>query len=345
MMNQISNFHRDSLTLPEKEQNKEQDCNKEDSRDQQAKDSTTNSFGAPTIDDESITRGVESKRNKKLIRKDNIESIKFFFSTLPDINFTTKIQYAQIINELLNFSSDCDLNEYFSFLKFKSGISDTNDSKEFVIEGTLIKYSHVLKRYLHHIHNKEVVPVKINYCNKPFKVPVNTIPRILTKEVFECYQKLIDKDKVEDAVLLHTIYELGLEPYRISLLMWSSLANDKTMKYFDHKLREIIVVKISNELYSDLIYLKQRKALKNIQKDYDKRYSLDGTTFIGGFIFSSKPTEIFNKFKRRFGGALKIHEIIPKDLVILSKYQDKVGNKKFCRSSWSYESIKKDFYR
>ena len=128
MMNQIPNFHRDSLTLPEKEQNKEQDCNKEDSRDQQAKDSTTYSFGASTIDDKSITWGVESKRNKKLIRKDHIESIKSFFSTLPDINFTTKIRYTQIINEFLNFSQDCDLNEYFSFLKFKSGISDTNNS-------------------------------------------------------------------------------------------------------------------------------------------------------------------------------------------------------------------------
>ena len=100
MMNQISNFHRDSLTLPEKEQN----YNKEGSRDQQAKDFTTDSFGAPTIDDKSITRGVESKRNKKLIRKDHIESISSFISTLPDINFTTKIQYTQIINEFLNFS-------------------------------------------------------------------------------------------------------------------------------------------------------------------------------------------------------------------------------------------------
>ena len=103
---------------------------------------------------------------------------------------------------------------------------------------------HVLKRYLHHIHNKEVVSIKVNYYNKPFKVSVNTIPKFSTKEVFECYQKLIDKDKVENAVLLHTIYELGLEPYIISLLMWSSLANDKTIKYFNHKLWEIIVVKI-----------------------------------------------------------------------------------------------------
>ena len=92
-MNQISNFHSDSLTLPEKELNKEQDCNKEDSRDQQAKDSTTDSFGAPTIDDKSTTRGVESKRNKKLIRKDHIEGIKSFFSTLSDINLTTNYYY------------------------------------------------------------------------------------------------------------------------------------------------------------------------------------------------------------------------------------------------------------
>ena len=81
---------------------------------------------------------------------------------------------------------------------------------------------------MHHIHINEVVSVKINYYNKPFKVPINTTPKISTKEIFECYQKLLDKDKVEDAVLLHTIYELGLESYRISLLMWSSLADNKT---------------------------------------------------------------------------------------------------------------------
>ena len=104
-----------------------------------------------------------------MIRKDHIEGIQFFFSTLPDIKFTTKIEYTQIINEFLNFSPDCDLNKYFSFFKFKSGISDTNDFKEFVIKGTLIKYSHVLKRYLHHIHNKEVVSVKIKITTNPLK--------------------------------------------------------------------------------------------------------------------------------------------------------------------------------
>ena len=74
------------------------------------------------------------------------------------------------------------------------------------------------------------------------------------------------KYKVEDAVLLHTIYELGLEPYRISLLMWSSLADDKTIKYFDHKLREIIVVKISNEIYFLFNLFKTMESFKEHSK-------------------------------------------------------------------------------
>ena len=142
------------------------------------------------------------------------------------------------------------------------------------------------------------------------------------------YQSLLSKGKYEDGVMVHTIYELGLEPYILSLLKWESISERKIIRYFDHKSRKVNELKLSDDLYSELMSLKSWKRLKNSQIDNEERQSLDGTTIIGGFIFSSKPTGIFNKFKRGFGGCLKNIKITPKDLIILSKWDEKSENKK-----------------
>ena len=281
-----------------------------------------------TISDQTLNKGVESKRSQKLLRKDHIEGIKSFLSTKVDLNFTSKIQYTQIIAEFLDFSPDCEIDDYLNFLKFKSSTLGIPKLNEFVIEGTLIKYSNVLKQYIYYVHQKEVAQVKTVYYKKPYKVPTCPYPKITKKDAFIMYQNLLSKGKYEDGVMIHSMYELGLEPYRLSLLKWDSIAEDKTIKYFDHRSRSVKELKLSDNLYSELIYLKSWKRLKNLQINNEERKSLDGTTIVGGFIFSSKPTGIFNKFKRGFGGCLKGFNITPKDLILLSKCDEKSGNKK-----------------
>ena len=139
---------------------------------------------------------------------------------------------------------------------------------------------------------------------------------------------ILSKGKYEDGVMIHSMYELGLESYGLSLLKWDSIAEDKTIKYFDHRSRSVKELKLSDNLYSELIYLKSWKRLKNLQINNEERKSLDKTTIVGGFIFSSKPTGIFNKFKRGFGECLKGFNITPKDLILLSKWDEKSRNKK-----------------
>ena len=106
---------------------------------------------ASTILDQSNNKGAEFWRNQKLLRKDHIESIKSFLSTKTYLNFTSKIQYIQIIIEFLEFSPECDIDDYLGFMKFKSTSLSFPKMNESVIEGTLIKYSNVIKQYIFYV--------------------------------------------------------------------------------------------------------------------------------------------------------------------------------------------------
>ena len=127
------------------------------------------------------------------------------------------------------------------------------------------------------------------------------------------------------------MYALGLEPYRLCLLKFKSLKDNKTIKVFDHKSRSKIELKVTDELYNELLYLKNFKNLKNELNCFEERFSLDGTKIVGTFIFKTSPTGIFNKFHRKFGGVLKDLEITLKDMIILSKYMSRLKDSRFSK--------------
>ena len=73
--------------------------------------------------------------------------------------------------------------------------------------------------------------------------------------VFKFYETPIKHCKIEDAVLLHTMYFLGLEPYSLCLLKFESIKEDKTIEMWDHKSRKLISISISNNLCNEFKYL------------------------------------------------------------------------------------------
>ena len=125
------------------------------------------------------------------------------------------------------------------------------------------------------------------------------------------------------------MYSLGLEPYRLCLLTFESLKDNKTIKVFDHKSRIKIELKVTDELYSKFLYLKNLKSAKNELNRLEERFSLDGSTIKGTFIFKTSPTGVYNKFQRKFGGVFKELEATPKDIIILSKYMARSKNQDF----------------
>ena len=135
----------------------------------------------------------------------------------------------------------------------------------------------------------------------------------------------------EDAVLLHAMYELGLEPYNLCMFTFDALKDNRTIWYYDHKIRGERELKLTESLYSDFIYLKNWKKLNGTLNNNDKRNSLDGVSVYGCFVFSTKATGIFNKFEKKIGGLLKDFHLTPRDVVVLSKYMKRQEDSGFHR--------------
>ena len=138
-MEQINGYYIKIYQMFSNKRNKVQNSNDNASKVKSTDELTTDFPKIQTIAVQNSSKSIKQKRNQKLIRKDQVESIKSFLSTLPDISISTKIQYTQIIYEFLSFSPECDIDDYENFLNFKSGTKNDDLNQEFIIEGTLIK--------------------------------------------------------------------------------------------------------------------------------------------------------------------------------------------------------------
>ena len=86
-----------------------------------------------------------------------------FFLSTDDLKVSTEQEYIQIIKDFLEYYPLSKLENYFGYLKLKSGFSADTNSNDFVIKGTLIKHANILKRYLFSVHQKYPPQLKIEY--------------------------------------------------------------------------------------------------------------------------------------------------------------------------------------
>ena len=254
--------------------------------------------------------------------KDNFESFIHSVNTNRD---NTLIDYTQVVADFVSYSPESKIEDYFEYLKFKSGCSPDVSKENFIVQGTIIKYANIIRRYLVHLHHKDVPNLNVEYFKKPKSRPKDSTLKISRRQVFEFYQTLNSHFKIEDALILHTMYSLGLEPYNLCLLKFDLIKDDKSIMYYDHRERGYKSLKLTDILYQELMYFKKYKELKSQFDDREERQSVDGTLIYGPFIFSIKATGIFNKFERKFGGLLKNFNITPRDLVKLSKSMRKTS--------------------
>ena len=282
-----------------------------------------------SLPSKSIYSIPKSKRGLKLIRKEHYENIMSYLSTQKKLSHNTFAEYIHVISDYLKFSPDCEIGDYDRYLRTLARQKEEANNEKLIIKGSQIKHARLLKKYLHYVYGKETTPVEIEYYKKPLNVEINPYPKIEKSELFKFYSKLIESSKVEDAVLLHLMFSLGFEPYTVSLLKFESISEGKKIKYFDHKKRSSIEISLTNELYGDLMFLKTFKKLKGELNNSEERRSLDGSIIKGTFIFSTSPTGIYNKFKRKFGGMFEDFDLTPKELIVLSKYYARKGDTKF----------------
>ena len=119
-----------------------------------------------------------------------------------------------------------------------------------------------LKDILFSVHQKYPPTFKIEYFKRLNSKNLNYPMKIIKEKLFKFYETLIKHCKIDDAVLLHAMYFLGLEPYNLCLLKFELIKEDKTVEMWDHKSRKKLLstfqttYSTNSNIYS---YIRKRK--------------------------------------------------------------------------------------
>ena len=113
------------------------------------------------------------------------------------------------------------------------------------------------------------------------------------------------------------------------MLTFEGICDDNSIKFWDYKSSSYITKPLNNELLVDLNYLKNYLKLTNSEQSETERASQDDVTIRGTFIFSYSPTNIYNRFKRKFSNMLPWFNFTPKNVIELSKSLSKPNNQDY----------------
>ena len=81
----------------------------------------------------------------------------------------------------------------------------------------------------------------------------------------------------------------------------------------------MITLKLPNNLYGEILFLRNLKKHKGTINDNEERWFLDGKKIGETYIFKTSPEGVYNKFSQKFGGLLKSFKETPKELIQLSR--------------------------
>ena len=114
------------------------------------------------------------------------------------------------------------------------------------------------------------------------------------------------------------------------MLTYEGINSDGEISYWDYKQKAFVTKKLHNELKSDINFFKAYSLSLKINSNDFIRTSEDGETIEGTFIFNISPTNMYNRFKRKFSNKLKWFDYTPKNVIELSNYRMKFDKSDFC---------------
>ena len=239
------------------------------------------------------------------------------------MNNRTKKGYLKMIYDFIIFSPDIDSEDLENFMEHKFKITPLNSQFKTPYKGTQAKYAIILKRSLKRIYTIDDIDVKVSHYRKKIKNGKEMYHKVTHQDVFKAYEELSSLKQYQDAVILHAMYALSLNPYSIYLLTYEGIKEGQIIEYWDHKSSKTMTIDITYELLNDLNFYSIYTNSLNIMIRDTFRKSPDGAIITGTFIFTLSPTNIYNLFKWQFGNKLKWFKFTSLNIVQLSKHRRK----------------------
>ena len=96
------------------------------------------------------------------------------------------------------------------------------------------------------------------------------------------------------------------------MLTYEGISDNREITYWDYKKTSFVTKELHKELLNDINYFKIYSEMKGMQSKDMQRSSEDEAIITGTFILNIKPTNLYNRFKRKFGNKLKWFRFTPK---------------------------------
>ena len=100
-------------------------------------------------------------------------------------------------------------------LNFKFELVGVQNEDKIKIYGNAAKYAYCLKLYFKSMGIKVYLGFKSAYKSKYDEVLAPVKSKITLEEIKDTYITLMSKSQYQDALILHFVYSLSLDPYRI----------------------------------------------------------------------------------------------------------------------------------
>lgn len=261
---------------------------------------------------------TEPKLNGGLVKRFKADVAKFT-STKQMLNTKTQALYSNVILKFLKYSPDLHPKDLELFISTQFPKYCKSEGGKLYLSSTAIKYCSIIQQYFSYKGIKAKIKAHKNYRKKATKVKPAPAPKMSHSDVYQSYSQLVCKGFTEDAVILHIIYNLGLDPYNIYTLRFDDICPNLTIRCWDYRSSAFKEHRLDIDLNSDLNFLKIY--IKNKHGGLRKlnRTALDGAKISGFFVTQLSPSGIYSRFKRRFSGVLQGDAFTPKDVIDCAK--------------------------
>ena len=131
------------------------------------------------------------------------------------------------------------------------------------------------------------------------------------------------KGLYRDALIIHIMYSLSLDPYHVYSLRYEDILSKNKIQYWDYRSSSRKTSYLSFELWSDINLIKKyrKKEMGEIRSTI--RIMINHTKIRGSFIIGISPTNIYNRFHRKFSNTIPTFDLTPNDIVQLSRLNSK----------------------
>ena len=277
-----------------------------------------------------ISKDEQSIKRKKELHEWQMFAVKNYFAKCKNIKPKTRKDYARIIKDFIAYSPEINPEDLEPFMTFKFKLSNQNSEFKIPFSKTEGKYASAIKRFLESIYIIDPLGIKIEYYKRRSKTERNKPPIMTHQDVYNAYKELIDLKQYQDALILNLIYSLSIDPYVIYMLTYEGISDNREITYWDYKKTSFVTKELHKELLNDINYFKIYSEMKGMQSKDMQRSSEDEAIITGTFILNIKPTNLYNRFKRKFGNKLKWFRFTPKNVIELSEYRRKFDKSNFC---------------